>query len=684
MAKRTYEFEVAAKIDAAIAAIDNLASGTQKRLDSINFSAGVTAINQGFELIQKFAGAAFDAIERFATKAIDEALEAEKAQVALANSLRLSGDFSEEAVRQFDDLANSIASVSTFSEDAVKESVALAKQFRLTNAEATRAIKVAADLAAVQGTTLEEATRKVSQTFNGLVDKSLAKVIPELKNLSKESLIAGNAIGIIGARVQGSAEVLGNTFAGAVSRAREAANDIFEAFGNIIIQNPALIAGINELAKGFREFASTVDANGDTLGRIVTDGFLLLIESAPLVIKALRGIDATFATLSASAKAFILLTTNLPSALLQAVTGTTDALDSLKQRLAEINDAVKFDQRDQDFYDPLIKKAEELTKRVRVATEAAKEQKKAFQNLGPSNTGVQERLADAFSPEDVRKKIESAAKDPIRFTFEAVVKGQAIDAKQGAAIAAGITANIVKGAQGAQKFISGAVGAAADLIIPGIGGAVSEIVDVLSQGPEQTKKMVEEFARAIPEIIENLAKSLPVLIETLVRELPPALAKAMPTVAIGFSTALIANMPQIVKGFAQGLIEAAKQAGQALIDIIKDIPGDIFGGISGSGSGGVFEGIPVLGGIGDLFGFAEGGRVPDLAQFEGDRFPAKLNAGEQVFSKDLTADMEEFLAENKARAATPNVLNIVLQVGPQQLANVLVQLDRLNYRTTVG
>lgn len=685
MSKRTYEFDIAAKIDAAVSAIDNLSSGAQKKLDSINFNTGISAIRDGFAIVTEVANAAFSAIEGFASKAIEEALEAEKANLELANSLRLSGDFSVQATQDFNDLADSIASVSTFTGDAVKSSVALAKQFRLTNAEAERAVRVAADLAAVQGISLEEATRKVSQTMNGFVDKSLVKVIPGLKNLSKEALVAGDAVGLIEEKVRGSAEALGNTFAGAVFRAQEAANDIFQSFGELITQNPAIIAGINEIAKGFREFNQEIGKNQDSLKKIVTDGFLVLIEAAPAAIEAIQRISKNLQFIYFNAQRAALVIAQGPTAIIQAITGTTEYLDDLINRLDEME--TKFGaslNATDDFFDPIIAKTKEIVGRVREVTKAAQENQKAMQSLGASNTGPAARAEDIFgNPEDIKKKIEAAAKDPIRFTFEALVKGQTITGKEGAAIAAGVAASVVKGAAGAQKAISAGIGAAADLIIPGIGGVVSEIVDVLGQGPEKTKQMVEEFARAIPEIIENLAESLPVLIQTLVTELPPALAKAMPTVAIGFSTALIANMPQIIKGFAQGLLEAVKQAGQALIDIIKDIPGDIFGGISGSGSGGIFEGIPILGGIGDVFGFAEGGRVPDLPQFEGDKFPARLNAGEQVLSKDLSSDLEDALAGGGLGRQGPSVLNITLQVGRAQLAQVMVELDRLNYRTTV-
>lgn len=680
--KRTYQFDIVAGIQGAIAAVDNLTEVTQRRLNSIDFKTGISAFRDGFDLVKGAAETAFNAISDLTNQAVAEALEAEKANNALANSLRLTGDYSAEAAADFDDLAQAISSVSTFTGDAVKESVALAKQYRLTNAEAKNAVRVAADLAAVQGISLEQATQKVAQTFNGFVDKSLAKVIPALKNLSKDALVAGDAVALIGAKVQGSAEILGDTFAGATFRAKEALNDVFETFGNFIIQNPAIIAGINAIAAAFRELNSEIQKNGGSIQGAITEAFVAVVQAAPGVIKVIEYIAERMNTLVGrfrQLKAILSQPLTLFSSDPQKVKALTDELDRIGEEAAKNQDALD------NFFTPLLATTEKLAGNIRkVADEAVKAgaKTKGLGNLGPSSTGEAARREDVFgNPEDMRKRIEEAAKEPIRFAFEAAVKAQEITAKEGIAIGAGLVQNILKGAQGAQKLLQEGIGAAANLLLPGIGGAVSDIVGVLSQGPEATKKMVEEFANAIPTLIQNLADSLPVLVETLVRTLPPALAKAMPTVAIGFSTALISNIPEIVKGFAKGLVDAAGQFVQAIIDAITGVGGDIWDGITGKDSGGIFEGIPVLGGIGDIFGFAGGGRIPDMPQYRNDGAIIRADAGEQIFNRDLTARMERYLDANEGTGNGPTYVgNLQLQMGLETFANLSVEADRRGFR----
>lgn len=342
------------------------------------------------------------------------------------------------------------------------------------------------------------------------------------------------------------------------------------------------------------------------------------------------------------------------------------------------------------LYGNLGKAASFAASEARRLADNTKEAAKAANDLNKaaaSRSGSAARAKGAITDKDIqdqkdkakklvdeaRKSIQDAAKDPITQIIKTVVEAQtSLDGKGVAAIGAGLVANVLKGAEGAKQLVQNAVGGIADFILPGIGGVVSEIVGVLAQGPEKVKQLVTEFAKSIPQIIQNLVDALPVLIEALARELPPALAKVMPFIAQRFTLALIKNIPQIIKGFAQGLFQAAKDFGQAIIDFVKDA-GGLVSGISGKGSGGVFEGIPVLGGIGDLLGFAEGGRVPNSPRFEGDRFPAKLNAGEQVLSKDLSSQLERFLAGG-GTAGQPLVVNLV--VGQQQLARAILDLNR--------
>jgi hypothetical protein len=80
-----------------------------------------------------------------------------------------------------------------------------------------------------------------------------------------------------------------------------------------------------------------------------------------------------------------------------------------------------------------------------------------------------------------------------------------------------------------------------------------------------------------------------------------------------------------------------------------------------------------------LFGlpkFAEGGRVPDLAQFRNDGAISRLSAGEQVLSNDLSGQLESFLSSG----GQGQNLSVNLVIGEQQLANVLLNLNRQGFR----
>lgn len=701
--KRTYEFDIIARIDSAIKSVDNLTSSTQKRLDALNFKAGVSALKDGFDLVKGAANAAFGAIENFTSKAVEEALQAEAANQKLANSLRLSGDFTTQAADNFDKLAKQIQNTTTFTADSVKESIALAKQYKLTNSEAEKTIKVAADLAAVQGISLDEATRKVAQTFNGFVDKSLAKTIPALKNLKQESLVAGDALGIIGARVKGSAEALADNFTGAVFHAQEGLNDIFETFGGFITQNPAIIAGIKEIAKGFTEFNTELEKNGDSIKSLITDGFLLMIQVAPKFVQVMERI---FNNLAFGKLIIDKLGASL-GALAAALVNPFQASDIFDQLGQDIDDLdSKFGETinsSEAFFGTIEKQTQKIVDNVTKAAKAAKDSSKEIKNIGPSTSGAEERKKDLFNPDDFKKKVEGAAKEPLKFTLDAIVKGEKISAKEGVAIGTGLVANVLKGADGAKKLLQEGLGAAADLLLPGIGGAVSEIVGILSQGPEKVKSMVEEFTNALPDliaaiieaipaligalvdavpkIIDKLVEKTPEIVEALAREMPTVavkLATLMPTVAVQLITSIVQNIPEIVSGFVKGLIDGAKQFIDKLIEEITGAFGDIGNGLTGSGeSDSIFAGIPVLQGIGDIFGFASGGRIPDVPRNRGDGFgPVMLDGGEQVLNRDLSNRIEQALVgPGPTQTATFN-----FQMGLETFASISVECDRRGFR----
>ena len=675
--KRTYAFTIIAKIEEAVNAITKFSDGAQNKLDRINFNTAVSAIRDGFEIVRGVAESVFNTISSLMRTAIGEANEAEEANLKLANSLRLMGDLSDAALSRFDGVAKSIASVSKFTTDMVKSSAALAKQFKLTNVETERTIRVAADLAAIQGTTLEEATRKLAQTYNGFVDRDLAKVIPGLKSLGIQALVTGQAIDIIEKRVKGSAEALGNTFSGALFRAQEALNDIFETLGNVIIQNPAIIVGLNKIQEGFQELNKVLEANQTSMRDLVTDGFLLVIQAAAPFLEAFQRILNNVSFVKLQFDKFTATLGALGAALVSFLSGDgpgagRSIFDALKEDLEELE--VQFGKTvnaRQDFFDPLIKKTKEIVASTTTAVNEARKLGGGIKQVGKeaveSLSGVAARMADL--KDQFANHIEALSKDPVKVGFDLFISKKVDMTKNDAiALGAGIVNNMLKGVEGARQTLASIAGTVANYFLPGIGPVVEEITKALSYGPEAAVKMVREFREAVPGLVENIATAIPAVITSVIKDTPriinkiiemlprvmdawvkaipdiitalieavpqiiTTLAKSLPslfvTAAKGFVdffikgfpqvvraliTAIVEGVPEIIKGFVGGMVGAADAFVDALMDAIKGV-----GGIFGDGKEG---GDGFLGGVGDFFGDVVGG-IGDFFGFaEGGRTP---------------------------------------------------------------
>ena len=136
---------------------------------------------------------------------------------------------------------------------------------------------------------------------------------------------------------------------------------------------------------------------------------------------------------------------------------------------------------------------------------------------------------------------------------------------------------------------------------------------------------------------------------------------------------LIKQIPTIVTEFINGLIDGASRFIDALISFLG-------GGKEGGAASKLgLKGIPVVGGIvdaiGGIFGFADGGVVPQ--GFPNDTFPAKLSSGEMVLNKE----QQDRLFNAQSSGAQNITINLVL--GEQQLATAILNLNRRGFRTAI-
>lgn len=270
-------------------------------------------------------------------------------------------------------------------------------------------------------------------------------------------------------------------------------------------------------------------------------------------------------------------------------------------------------------------------------------------------------------------------------------------------------------------------------IVRTIAAAIPQIVEIFAQniGPI-VQALVTGISIAIPEIVEALVDEL--IVKGGVFRIAVALAQAF---ALELPKALLLSGGDVFQHFGTRLFEGFKfefpKLGEAFVDFgrifsenikfpeigepkfiatfrdmlenieprfIKDFRellgkplqvAGLPGGGGGGGDGGLF-GVPGTG-KGSKSGvpgspIATGGLVP--GGFPNDNFPARLTSGELVIPKGDTQRLSEFLDREGAnnseilaaleRGGEKNMI-VNLQVGEQQLASVMLNINRHGFRT---
>lgn len=636
---------------------------------------------------------------------IQSANAQEDAIVRLNAALKSSGSFSEEASKELQEFASELQRTSKFGDEVVLNQLALAKSFGATNEQAKQVVLAAADLSAEFGIDLQSATRNVAKTLGGFAGE-LGETIPSLKELGTEALQAGAGIDLIANRFRGSALNSLNTFSGATAQLSNTFGDLLEQFGFVITENRNVTKGIKVLNTGFDNLKRIVEENRKVLEDIATSGFIILVKTVGLLSKGLifliDKIDQARAAWNNFFNQGIIKDLEKQLKVIERQTSGIDrngkAVESfaatavkaqLKQLRGETELNEKTRQERKKTFDEFINQINEIEKQI-------------------SEKGQQEITTKAKVDIELEKDSDGtfSLKADLQKTLDANF-GKQLGSILNAALT-NVGSALASGAQGPQKLATSITSAIADSFLPGLGGAVGPIIDLLAQGPEQTKATVQAFVENIPVLIENIVDSIPVLIETVIISLAEnidkialALALAMPKVAAGLASAmprvaisLAREMPSAAIKFVEGLIKEAPKIVEGIIDGLKEGVKGIFDGVGNvfdSDKGGPLGFVgDAVGGITSALGFAEGGLVP--SGFNNDTFPARLSSGEFVVNNSLTPRLEEFLANNQQGVQTsllaaileklnePVRSNAVIQIDQRTFGNLILELNRNNLR----
>jgi len=244
------------------------------------------------------------------------------------------------------------------------------------------------------------------------------------------------------------------------------------------------------------------------------------------------------------------------------------------------------------------------------------------------------------------------------------------------------------------KALADSIGPITKALSEGIGELIVGLIDSLAKniGP-----IVSALIAAAPDIIQGLVNSVPILTLALVKSMPEVTKALTIELIPNLVNGIIDGVKKALGGFAEdfkkalntdaaaafikGLVERIGEVGTKLADEFKK-------GISGAinltgGGGGAADTFTTIatGGLNKIIpGFPgqQGGEVPQ--GFPNDSFPAALTSGENVLNANLSNRLENFLSEERG-GESPQPVTIVLQVGEEQLAETMLNLNRAGFRT---
>lgn len=209
--------------------------------------------------------------------------------------------------------------------------------------------------------------------------------------------------------------------------------------------------------------------------------------------------------------------------------------DSLRKALVSEQEAADLRQRiNIDASTAIAKETEKIQKE-----QLENEKKRQADHLASIKKATSEGLASPLLPQSQANQIFAGGSD------QGLVSPQAAGS---ISQIVGVIGASLEGAAGAAKLISATFGAIAESIVPGIGGAVAGIINVLAQGPEKVKELVQQFADALPEVLSSIDLAAVALVETL--------AKNAGKIVIG----IVENLPLVIRA----LIDAAPVIAKAL------------------------------------------------------------------------------------------------------------------------
>lgn len=251
--------KLADSVNKVNAPLDNVAHGAEG-LNSklINLASGMEIIKTVVE-----AGAkAWEMVSEQVMHAIEEAVQAEKAENQLTGALVSQGLYLQNNIDTLKEYIETKEKQTGIDGEVIKTMIAQSIQMGLSVEKAKEMEEASRKLAAATGVDVMTAFSQMQGAMNGQT-RGLAKVIPQVKELTEAQLKNGAAISLVNQSLDAQYNLYQGSFSASLARANTAINEVYKNFGAIIIQNPLVIKGLNLFTEWMSKIADAAKTAGE-------------------------------------------------------------------------------------------------------------------------------------------------------------------------------------------------------------------------------------------------------------------------------------------------------------------------------------------------------------------------------------------------------------------------------------
>lgn len=237
------------------------------------------ALGERLNSIGKKASAALAGYFSFKTlvagfeKAVESAMEAEKAVRQFNSALIATGTYTEAAAAGFENYADALERTTGVSAELILNNAALLVSIgKLQGEGLKRATQAALDLARGMQIDVGSAFDIVTKASQGNV-MALTRYGLQVSKAQSDTERFGSALDFIESRFGGLSKGSINTFEGALAKVRNGFNDVFESAGKLLTKDPKFIAGLSVLGDLFYRLSASISASNINLGKFMDLAF---------------------------------------------------------------------------------------------------------------------------------------------------------------------------------------------------------------------------------------------------------------------------------------------------------------------------------------------------------------------------------------------------------------------------